>query len=159
MVASPLEQQFNKAVWLIRNGPPNPETSTSSKLAFYALYKQATEGDVKGAQPWAVQLEARAKWDAWAGKKGMSREEAMKAYIDLVAAGERGHVAGELSSAPPQAPNAPRRSLCVSQAMPIGSSTRRCRATPRRREPGRSHSWARAAKPPTPDARAPAPGA
>ena len=39
-------------------------------LKLYALYKQATVGDVNIAQPWAVQLEARAKWDAWNELKG-----------------------------------------------------------------------------------------
>lgn len=81
-MATDLEKKFNKAVWLIRNGPPNPNATTAGKLKFYSLYKQATEGDVKGAQPWAVQLEARTKWDAWAEHKGMSKEEAMQAYID-----------------------------------------------------------------------------
>jgi len=28
-------------------------------------------------------LEARAKWDAWATVKGMSKEDAMKAYVDM----------------------------------------------------------------------------
>ena len=60
-----LQARFDKAVYLVRNGPPIPDASTDKKLKFYSLYKQATEGDVKGAQPWAVQLEARAKWDAW----------------------------------------------------------------------------------------------
>lgn len=41
-----------------------------------------------GAQPWAVQFEARAKWDAWAELKGMSKEEAMRRYVELIAAGE-----------------------------------------------------------------------
>eukprot|EP01051_Picozoa_sp_SAG22_P027394 SAG22_NODE_9149_length_607_cov_1.086614_1_plen_54_part_10 len=31
----------------------------------YALYKQGTEGDVTGGQPYAIQMEKRAKWDAW----------------------------------------------------------------------------------------------
>jgi diazepam-binding inhibitor (GABA receptor modulating acyl-CoA-binding protein) len=44
------------------------------------------EGDVKGEQPWAVQMEARAKWDAWAGLKGMTRSEAMRKYVELLAA-------------------------------------------------------------------------
>jgi diazepam-binding inhibitor (GABA receptor modulating acyl-CoA-binding protein) len=88
-MASPLEKRFRKAVWLIRNGPPkDPPSSTEEKLKFYSLYKQATEGDVTAAQPWAVQLEARAKWDAWDGVKGMSKEEAMQAYVDLVAEGD-----------------------------------------------------------------------
>ena len=45
---------------------------------------QATKGDVEGKQPWAVQIEARAKWDWWAKLKGMSKEEAMQHYIDLL---------------------------------------------------------------------------
>lgn len=31
-----------------------------------------------------MQLEARAKWDAWAKLKGMSKEEAMQHYLDLL---------------------------------------------------------------------------
>lgn len=53
-------------------------------LELYALYKQATVGDVNIAQPWAVQLEARAKWDAWNSKKGMSQETAKAKYIEYV---------------------------------------------------------------------------
>lgn len=86
-MSTELEKKFKKAVWLIRNGPPKPNTSTEEKLKFYSYFKQATEGDVKGPQPWAVQFEARAKWDAWAALKGMSKEEAMQKYIDLVAEG------------------------------------------------------------------------
>jgi len=52
------------------------------KLNLYKFYKQATEGDVRGAQPWAAQLEARAKWDAWRAAKGMSSEDAMKCYVE-----------------------------------------------------------------------------
>jgi diazepam-binding inhibitor (GABA receptor modulating acyl-CoA-binding protein) len=87
-MATPVEKKFNKAVWLIRNGPPNPNPNTARKLEFYSLFKQATLGDVEGSQPWAVQLEARAKWDAWAKLKGMSKEEAMQKYIDLLATGK-----------------------------------------------------------------------
>lgn len=84
---SELERKFAKAVWLVRNGP-KANASTEEKLKFYSLYKQATEGDVKGAQPWLVQFEARAKWDAWAKLKGMSPEDAMQKYIELVAEGQ-----------------------------------------------------------------------
>ena len=41
-------------------------------------------GDVQGSQPWAVQLEARAKWDAWNSVKGMAKEEAMRNYVALI---------------------------------------------------------------------------
>ena len=39
---------------------------------------------MKGGQPWAVQVEARAKWDAWNSVKGMSKEDAKHRYIDLL---------------------------------------------------------------------------
>lgn len=51
-----LEAKFRKAVWLVRNGPPKPNTSNEEKLKFYSLYKQATEGDCTAPQPWAVQV-------------------------------------------------------------------------------------------------------
>ena len=49
--------------------------SDAHLLELYALYKQATVGDVNTAQPWAVQMEARAKWDAWNTKKGQRRRQ------------------------------------------------------------------------------------
>jgi hypothetical protein len=44
-----LDERFKKAVWLVRNGPPK-DSSNETKLSFYKYYKQATEGDVTGAQ-------------------------------------------------------------------------------------------------------------
>jgi len=82
-----LDERFKKAVWLIRNGPAK-DSSNETKLNFYKYYKQATEGDVTGSQPWAVQLEARAKWDSWNSAKGVSKDEAKQKYIDLLAADE-----------------------------------------------------------------------
>jgi len=78
-----LDAKFKKAVWLIRNGP-KANSSNETKLLYYSYYKQATEGDVKGSQPWAVQIEARAKWDAWNELKGTSEEEAKQEYIALL---------------------------------------------------------------------------
>jgi diazepam-binding inhibitor (GABA receptor modulating acyl-CoA-binding protein) len=51
------------------------------KLSFYALYKQATVGDVTGSRPWAIDFAARAKYDAWQQRKGMPREAAMAEYV------------------------------------------------------------------------------
>jgi diazepam-binding inhibitor (GABA receptor modulator, acyl-CoA-binding protein) len=76
-----LETRFKKAVEFVRNSPAG-DSSTDHKLSVYALYKQANEGDVTGAQPWAVQLEARAKWDAWKKVEGTSKEAAMEQYIE-----------------------------------------------------------------------------
>lgn len=51
-------------------------------LRLYGLFKQATAGDVSGSRPGMMDFKGRAKYDAWAGRKGMSRDDAMRAYID-----------------------------------------------------------------------------
>ena len=53
-------------------------------LQLYAYYKQATVGDVQGKRPGFLDMAGRYKYDAWAKIKGMTQEEAMQAYIDLV---------------------------------------------------------------------------
>ena len=37
-----------------------------------------------GERPGALDMINRAKFDAWAARKGTSREDAMKAYVELV---------------------------------------------------------------------------
>ena len=44
--------------------------SNEELVELYGLYKQATVGDINIAQPWAVQVKERAKWDAWNKNKG-----------------------------------------------------------------------------------------
>jgi len=58
--------------------------SNEELLDLYALYKQATDGDVSGERPGGFDFKAIAKFDAWAGKKGKSKDEAMKEYVDLM---------------------------------------------------------------------------
>ena len=58
--------------------------SNEELLTLYALYKQATEGDVSGSRPGMFDLKGRAKYDAWAGKKGTSKDAAMSQYVALV---------------------------------------------------------------------------
>lgn len=53
-------------------------------LALYALYKQATEGDVAGEKPGFFDFVARAKYEAWDALQGTSAEDAMQRYIDKV---------------------------------------------------------------------------
>ena len=81
-----MSDDFAKAVHYVRNAPADPNATNASKLAFYGLYKQATEGDNNTSQPGAVQLEARAKWDAWKASEGKSQDDAKKDYVALVAA-------------------------------------------------------------------------
>jgi acyl-CoA-binding protein len=59
--------------------------ATDQLLELYSFYKQATLGDVKGDRPEALDFKGRAKYDAWAARKGTSREGAMTAYVELVA--------------------------------------------------------------------------
>lgn len=58
--------------------------SNDVKLDLYALYKQATVGDINTSKPGIFDQKGRAKWDAWNGKKGMPQDEAKKQYIALV---------------------------------------------------------------------------
>jgi diazepam-binding inhibitor (GABA receptor modulator, acyl-CoA-binding protein) len=52
-------------------------------LELYALYKQATVGDVEGERPGAFDFKGRAKHDAWAKRKGLKKDDAMKQYVAL----------------------------------------------------------------------------
>ncbi len=58
--------------------------SNDDLLSLYALFKQATVGDVQGSRPGMMDFKGRAKFDAWTSRKGTSRDAAMTAYIDLV---------------------------------------------------------------------------
>ena len=53
-------------------------------LRLYALYKQGTEGDVKGDRPGAFALKDRAKYDAWARLKGTDGAKARELYVKHV---------------------------------------------------------------------------
>jgi len=58
--------------------------SNETLLELYSLYKQATEGDVEGEAPSGFDFRGAAKYAAWEKRRGMSPDEAMQAYIDLV---------------------------------------------------------------------------
>ncbi len=82
-VADQLKKEFEAAAERIKTDKrkDGKESTNEEKLKLYSLYKQATAGDVQGSQPWAVQVEARAKWDAWNSAKGKATDVAMKEYI------------------------------------------------------------------------------
>eukprot|EP00658_Telonema_sp_P-2_P008545 TRINITY_DN1321_c0_g1_i1.p1 TRINITY_DN1321_c0_g1~~TRINITY_DN1321_c0_g1_i1.p1 ORF type:complete len:103 (+),score=19.89 TRINITY_DN1321_c0_g1_i1:253-561(+) len=77
-----LEEKFAEASEWVKKSRPATKIPDERQLLGYKFFKQATEGDVQGSQPWAVQMVARAKWDAWDSVKGMSKEQAMQEYID-----------------------------------------------------------------------------
>lgn len=58
--------------------------SNDTLLQLYALFKQGSEGDVTGKRPGMLDLKGRAKYDAWASKKGLSRDAAVEQYCALV---------------------------------------------------------------------------
>lgn len=76
---SELEQNFKNAAEMVKSLSEKPDNN--KLLELYSLYKQAIIGNVNTSQPWAVQLEARAKWDAWKSKEGLSKEESMTKYV------------------------------------------------------------------------------
>lgn len=79
---SELEDRFEIAAARAQDLPERP--SDDDMLSMYALFKQATAGDVSGDRPGMTDFEGRAKYDAWAELEGMETEEAMRKYIDLV---------------------------------------------------------------------------
>ena len=79
---SDLHTAFTDAVAASKELTQRPDNVTLLKL--YALYKQASVGDAEGARPGFSDMVGRAKWDAWNEIKGLSTDDAMQQYIDLV---------------------------------------------------------------------------
>ncbi len=77
-----LADRFAAAAEEVQQLPERPDNADLLRL--YALYKQASEGDVAGKRPGLTDFVGRAKHDAWAGVAGMSADDAMQAYVDLV---------------------------------------------------------------------------
>jgi len=75
-------EAFREAAARVEKLPKRP--SNEQLLDLYGLYKQATEGDVTGSRPGMLDLKGRAKFDAWAARKGVSKDDAMKKYVALV---------------------------------------------------------------------------
>jgi len=77
-----LQTQFEAAVSRSHELERRPDNATLLQL--YALFKQATEGDVASERPGASDFVALAKWNARAALKGVDNAEAMRRYIALV---------------------------------------------------------------------------
>lgn len=75
-------EKFNTAVSQSKELPSRP--SNEDLLQLYALFKQATDGDVSGERPGGFDFKAIAKYSAWEEKKGMGKEQAAQEYINLV---------------------------------------------------------------------------
>ncbi len=77
-----LQAQFKQAAAAVMELPKRPDDQILLKL--YGLYKQATEGNLKGKRPGFTDVKGRAKYDAWARFRGKSQEWAMGEYVKLV---------------------------------------------------------------------------
>lgn len=78
-----LKAKFEKAVADSKSLPEKPDNMTLLKI--YALYKQASGGDVDGKRPGFTDMVGRAKWDAWNELKGKTDKDAMNDYVELIA--------------------------------------------------------------------------
>ncbi len=79
---SDIEKAFEAAGIAVKTLSKPPDND--ALLDLYALYKQATTGDVTGDRPGMMDMVGRAKYDAWAKRRGETRESAMQAYTALV---------------------------------------------------------------------------
>lgn len=77
-----LKTQFDTAAANSKKLTERPDNA--SMLKIYALYKQGSLGDNTDKKPGFSDMVGRAKWDAWNGLKGTSKEAAMQQYVDLI---------------------------------------------------------------------------
>lgn len=77
-----LKIAFEQAAKDVQSLPERPDNATLLRL--YALYKQASEGDVSGAKPGFFDFVGTAKYEAWAKLQGIGQDDAMQDYVDLV---------------------------------------------------------------------------
>lgn len=76
------QEEFENAVAKSKTLTERPSNDVLLKL--YALYKQATEGDVNTERPGGFDFKNIAKWDAWKKQEGKSQEAARAEYVQFV---------------------------------------------------------------------------
>jgi diazepam-binding inhibitor (GABA receptor modulator, acyl-CoA-binding protein) len=79
-----IKAQFEQAQADVKTLSKRP--GNDDMLALYSFFKQGSQGDVAGSRPGMLDMVGRAKYDAWAKLKGTGKDEAMKKYVDKVAA-------------------------------------------------------------------------
>lgn len=77
-----LQARFETAAQEAQKLPKKPDNTTLLRL--YALYKQATVGNLSGSRPGMSDFVGRAKFDAWAKLKNYPQEKAKQDYVALV---------------------------------------------------------------------------
>eukprot|EP01024_Parvocaulis_polyphysoides_P020589 TRINITY_DN19669_c0_g2_i1.p1 TRINITY_DN19669_c0_g2~~TRINITY_DN19669_c0_g2_i1.p1 ORF type:complete len:191 (-),score=19.07 TRINITY_DN19669_c0_g2_i1:61-633(-) len=83
-------QYFDEAVKYVQGLPKSSSedpTTAEQKLAFYALFKQGTEGPLSDgkSRPGMLDIQGQYKFDAWKSIGDMDKELAKGMYADLVA--------------------------------------------------------------------------
>jgi len=81
-----LRNRFDKAAVDLKEKIRSREVDppVADLVTAYGFYKQATCGDNQGTQPWAYNINSRAKWDSWAALTGTASSKAMENYIGVV---------------------------------------------------------------------------
>ncbi|XP_034467976.1 acyl-CoA-binding protein homolog isoform X2 [Hippoglossus hippoglossus] len=75
------QEEFEKMAEDVKKVKTKP--SDQELLDLYGLYKQSMVGDVNIGQPGMFDMKGKAKWNAWDSRKGMSKDDAMSAYITM----------------------------------------------------------------------------
>lgn len=74
--------EFEQAAKAAKALPQRPDDRTLLQL--YALFKQASEGDVQGGRPGFFDFVGAAKYEAWEKLRGTDTEDARRQYVELV---------------------------------------------------------------------------
>merc|ERR1711976_121403 len=77
-----LQEDFDAAAAQVKTFK---KVGQNDQLVLYGLFKQANAGDCEGSRPGMFDPKGRAKYDAWAAKKGVDKDTAMQEYIAKVA--------------------------------------------------------------------------
>ncbi|MCP4122959.1 MAG: acyl-CoA-binding protein [Bacteroidetes bacterium] len=77
-----LKEQFEAAQLKVKTLTERP--GNEELLDLYALFKQATEGDNNSKKPGMFDMKGQFKWKQWKSKEGLTSDQAMQTYVDLV---------------------------------------------------------------------------
>ncbi|CBZ56239.1 Diazepam binding inhibitor, splice form 1b,related [Neospora caninum Liverpool] len=80
------QEEFERAAKYVQTSGKDSglNPTNDQKLEFYKYYKQATVGDCNEPAPGLFAFEAKLKHGAWMSVKGMSKDEAMKKYVEAL---------------------------------------------------------------------------
>jgi acyl-CoA-binding protein len=76
------QEEFEQAAAAAKSLPERPDDQTMLQL--YALFKQASVGDVRGDKPGFFDFVGAAKYEAWEKLAGTGQDQARQRYVELV---------------------------------------------------------------------------